>query len=61
MKTTPTGRIVDERPEIQNIPIRTPEAAAIKSAIFKRAGYDFPCALHKGPKGPCNARNCKCF
>lgn len=25
-----------------------------------RAGKDFPCALHRGPKGDCNANNCKC-
>lgn len=26
-----------------------------------RAGYDFPCALHRGPKGDCNEVNCKCL
>lgn len=26
----------------------------------QRPGYDFPCARHTGPKGPCNARNCRC-
>jgi hypothetical protein len=26
----------------------------------KRAGYDFPCALHKGPAGDCNEQNCRC-
>lgn len=26
-----------------------------------RAGYDFPCALHRGPAGDCNERNCRCM
>lgn len=25
-----------------------------------RAGYDFPCALHRGPAGDCNEHNCRC-
>lgn len=25
-----------------------------------RAGHDFPCALHKGPKGDCDPSNCRC-
>jgi hypothetical protein len=28
--------------------------------IAKRAGYDFPCALHSGPMGECNKENCRC-
>lgn len=26
----------------------------------KRAGHDFPCALHRGPAGDCNEHNCRC-
>lgn len=26
-----------------------------------RAGHDFPCALHKGPKGDCQPWTCKCY
>jgi hypothetical protein len=26
-----------------------------------RAGYGYPCALHKGPLGDCNEQNCRCF
>ena len=26
----------------------------------KRAGHDFPCALHRGPAGDCTEQNCRC-
>jgi hypothetical protein len=29
-------------------------------AMTVRAGFDFPCAIHRGPAGDCNKRNCRC-
>ena len=38
--------------------------AAIATGIYQgkiRAGHDFPCCLHKGPKGNCQPWNCRCY
>lgn len=40
MKMSPTGRLIDERPQIQNIPARTPEVAAVKEGYFRSLGYE---------------------
>jgi hypothetical protein len=63
MKTSPTGRWAAPGPNSQQISKPTPEVAAIRDALVVklRAGHDFPCAIHKGPKGDCSERNCRCF
>lgn len=34
-EATPTGRLTDGQPNMQNIPIRTPEGAAIREALTR--------------------------
>lgn len=41
MKTSPTGRFVNDGPVMQNLPFHTPEVAALKESFVRSHRFEF--------------------